>query len=369
MSEHYIGLISGTSMDGIDAALVEFRPDSCRIIDARATAYDAVLRQRLEVARNSPDEVTLDEFGTLNRDIGIAFARAALGLLQANELEPESVSALGSHGQTLRHRTDLSSPFTLQIGDPNTIAALTGVTTVADFRSRDIALGGEGAPLAPAFHDWLLRDRSANLAVVNLGGFANVTLLGAQGSVAGFDTGPANCLLDCWARTECGLPCDKDGQLAATGIVNEVLLHLLLSDPYFRKSPPKSTGFEYFNLDWLEKNAAGHLESMSINDTLATLTELSARSVAAALARFGRNLKAVYLCGGGVHNPILCRHIKKALGETSVQTTRAIDIDPDWVEAALFAWLARERLANRPGNLPSVTGASEQAVLGAIYAK
>lgn len=367
--ELYLGQISGTSMDGIDTALVEFRSGAWRLIDANARAYDNTLKKRLEVAKTDPGDITLDEFGMLDRDVGAAFAAAALALLEANDTEPSAVRALGSHGQTLRHRTDVEPPFSLQIGDANTIAATTGITTVADFRRRDIALGGEGAPLAPAFHDWVLRERTTNLAVVNLGGIANVTVLGSNGSVTGFDTGPANCLLDGWVRAELGGSFDDGGQLAAAGTVNEVLLRSLLDDPYFRKPPPKSTGFEYFNLDWLQKKAAGHLDTMSTNDTLATLTELSARSVAAALKRYAPNVSAVYLCGGGVHNPLLGRLIKKSLGDTSVQTTRAIDLEPDWVEAALFAWLARECLAGRPGNVPAVTGASDAAVLGAIYSR
>lgn len=362
----YLGLISGTSADAIDAALVAFEP-SPRVVAARAFDYPQAVRSAvLDLSRGSAT-TSLEALGELDVRVGLAFADAANALVREAGLSRGAVAAIGSHGQTVRHRPRSDPPFTLQIGDPATIAERTGITTVADFRRRDVAAGGEGAPLAPAFHAAVLRGDGEARAVLNLGGIANLTLLPADpaGAVLGFDTGPANCLLDAWTARHLGATRDEGGGRARAGQVDEEALSRWLDYSYFPLPPPKSTGREEFDLDWLE--ARGPLPARP-DDVLATLAEFSARTVAAALRAHAPATRRVIACGGGVHNGFLMERLQAALGTVALETTREHGIDPDFVEAALFAWLARERLAGRPGNLPSVTGACGPRVLGAIHA-
>jgi anhydro-N-acetylmuramic acid kinase len=275
------------------------------------------------------------------------------------------VRAVGSHGQTVRHRPRGTHPFTLQIGDANVIAARTGIAVVADFRRRDVALGGQGAPLLPAFHKAAFGDASEERIVVNIGGVANLTLLPAKGEVRGFDTGPGNVLLDHWSREHLHEPYDAEGSFAAGGRVDEALLTHLLADPYFAAPPPKSTGPEHFNGPWLE-GALGATRRKP-EDVAATLAELTARSIADATKRQAPGVARVFACGGGAHNKHLMARLAALLPGATLASTTSLGIDPDWVEAAGFAWLARETLQRRPGNLPSVTGAAQYSVLGAIY--
>lgn len=362
----FIGLISGTSMDGIDAALVEFGDRRCHILSACGFPYTKSLRDRLLAITRTPGAVSIDELGRLDTEIGQAFRDAALGLLKTSNTAASAIAALGSHGQTIRHRPQGDTPFSWQIGDPNVIAAGTGITTVADFRRRDLAERGEGAPLAPAFHHWLFGG-DASTVVLNLGGIANITILDADtANVTGCDTGPANTLMDAWIRRHRGLEFDDDGAWAASGTADDRLLAELLADPYFALPAPKSTGFEYFNLDWLDDRLAGR--SVDAADVQATLRELTCRSVAAAIRRDAPAVQSVVVCGGGVHNGALLRGLTAELAPARVASIAERGIDPDWVEAVLFAWLARQTLAGRPGNLPSVTGAARPAVLGAVYA-
>ena len=273
--------------------------------------------------------------------------------------------AIGSHGQTLRHEPYSEAPFTLQIGNPGIIAAGTGITTVADFRSADIALGGQGAPLAPAFHEWLLREPGALRAVVNIGGIANVTILPpGDGATTGFDTGPGNTLLDAWCREHRGQSFDESGAWAADGNVDQALLERLLGDPYFSAAPPKSTGFEYFNLGWLD--AAG-VDNIPPVDVQATLAALTARTIGDAIRDAASDRCEVFVCGGGVHNDELMRLLAEELPGCRVQSTGAAGLDPDWVEAVAFAWLAKRRLASETGSLASVTGANRDSILGVIH--
>ncbi|MDH3533179.1 MAG: anhydro-N-acetylmuramic acid kinase, partial [Gammaproteobacteria bacterium] len=273
MSDLFIGLISGTSMDGIDAALVEFGDASVKILQTRAHDYPATLRQELSAAIQNPERCTLDDVGSLDRAVGECFRDAAIALLADAGIAPTAVTAIGSHGQTLRHQPQAARPFSLQIGDPAVIATGTGITTVADFRRADIALGGEGAPLAPAFHEWLFGNVAAPRAVLNIGGIANITVLSAEGATTtGFDTGPGNTLLDAWTRKHRDTPFDTDGGWAASGVVSEDLLTRLLADAYFAAAPPKSTGFEYFNLDWLGQALADAIDPVDVQATLCALT-------------------------------------------------------------------------------------------------
>lgn len=365
----YVGLISGTSMDGIDAALVQFGDHHCQTRATLSAKYPTELRSELLRASRLPAECTIDVIGNLDHRVGLCFRDAALALLKKTGIEASRVAAIGSHGQTLRHRPHADLPFTLQIGDPNIIASGTGITTVADFRRADVALGGEGAPLTPAFHRWLFGRRDVSRVVLNLGGIANVTILPASGTtVTGFDTGPGNTLLDTQARIHLDKAYDDNGAWAATGSVSDGLLDVMLSDDYFGVPPPKSTGFEYFNEDWLHSKfeALGRKAPPAV-DVQATLAELTARTVAAAIREHAPETDEVLVCGGGTHNADLLRRLESCLPDCALRSTASLGLDPDWVEAAAFAWLARRRLEGKPGNIPEVTGASRPAVLGAIY--
>lgn len=365
MNELFMGLMSGTSADGIDAVLLEFRPEP-HLAATHFTPYAESLRERVRrVASGRYAADALDEAGSLDTELGELFAAAALALLERSGVAREKVRAIGSHGQTLRHQPRLAHPFTSQIADPNVIAARTGIAVVADFRRRDVALGGQGAPLLPAFHRAAFGHAAEERVVVNVGGIANVTLLPSKGEVRGFDTGPGNVLMDLVAREELGEPHDADGRVAAKGKVDDKLLAALLQDGYFTRRPPKSTGPEHFNKAWLEAGLAGR--KLRTEDLLATLAELTARSIAEAIHAEGPEARQVYVCGGGVHNAHLMARLAAQLPEAKVGSTAALGIHPDWVEAAGFAWLARETLAGRPGNLPSVTGAGKYTILGAIY--
>ena len=365
----YIGLMSGTSMDGIDAALVDFGGHECELRATLSVQYPQELQLALLQASRTPAECTVDVIGNLDRWIGECFRDAALALLSESEVSADDVAAIGSHGQTLRHQPHAARPFTLQIGDPNVIATGTGMTTVADFRRADVALGGEGAPLTPAFHRWLFADPASNRAILNIGGIANVTLLlTASPTVTGFDTGPGNTLLDSMARQELDKAYDEGGAWAAGGIVSEELLRVMLAEKYFALPPPKSTGFEYFNTDWLNSriSSLGNTAPTAV-DIQATLAELSARTIATAIFENAPAIDEVLICGGGVHNTDLVQRLSTCLAGIAVETTQACGLHPDWVEAAAFAWLARRRLEGKTGNLPEVTGASRRAVLGAVY--
>jgi anhydro-N-acetylmuramic acid kinase len=364
MTERYIGLMSGTSVDGIDAVVAEFGETSLDLIAARSHPYPPRLQADLHRAISNPGSLGTDEFGDLHIRVGEAFRDAANVLLAAAAMVPADIRAIGSHGQTLRHRPDAAHRFTLQIGDAATIASGTGIDTVADFRSIDMALGGQGAPLVPPFHAWLMRSTTEDRVVLNIGGIANITILPATGDITGFDTGPGNTLLDAWARTSLGVPFDERGAWAAGGTMHSAFVDNALADPWFHRPPPKSTGFEYFNLEWLEKKRPAGLAGA---DVQASLAEVSARSIAAAIQRWAPATSRVFACGGGVRNIDLMRRLAAMLPDVQVGTTSDAGLDPAWVEATAFAWLARQCVRGMPGNLPSVTGARRHAILGAVY--
>lgn len=365
MTDYYIGLISGTSMDGIDAVLASFSDGSVSLHARHAHAYPDELRSLLQTAVEEPADCGLDQLGELDRWTGECFRDAALALLKKSGKDKTDVAAIGSHGQTLRHQPNAAHAFSLQIGDAATIATGTGIVTVADFRRADIAAGGQGAPLTPAFHAWLFRSHEAPSVVLNIGGIANVTMLPVTDApVIGFDTGPGNILLDAWISAQLGRPYDDDGQWSASGTVVDRLLIDIAADDYFGLAPPKSTGFEYFNLDWLRRF---DIDNHDPADVQATLCELSAVTISAAIRDNAPSTGNVYICGGGVHNADLVQRIRRNLPETSVSTTQAVGLDPDWVEAAAFAWLAMRTMSRQSGNLPSVTGASRKVALGAIH--
>jgi len=362
----FIGLISGTSADGIDAALVQF-PDEgrCHFIHGLTCAWDASLRRVLLELGQGAQAVDLDSLGQLDVQVGRAFADCAKRLLQESNVKATHVKAIGSHGQTIRHRPAASFPFTWQIGDPNHIAERTGITTVADFRRRDMAAGGQGAPLMPAFHHWLLNHCAEDGAVLNLGGIANLTLLAGDGRVCGFDTGPANALLDTWCQQQQGQCFDAQGAWAASGQIHEPLLTSLLDDPWFALPPPKSTGREYFHLDWVRSRF--NIDHLPPADVQATLLELSAVTISQALQADLPHVQRALLCGGGVHNRYLIQRLRTHLPTIGWVSSLEMGIDPDYMEAMGFAWLARQSLLGLPGNAPSVTGAKGARILGAIY--
>ena len=362
----YLGLISGTSTDSIDAALVSFAHGMPQLLAAHAHPWPPALRKQVLALAQGETALDLDAFGRLDVALGHCFAEAAQQLLEISGHHADAVRAIGSHGQTLRHRPEGEHPFTLQLGDPSVIAERCGIDVVADFRRADVAAGGQGAPLLPAVHAMLLGRPGHTRVVLNLGGIANITVLDAAGRVLGFDTGPANGLLDAWCLRHRGEAFDRDGAFAASGRVDAALLDALLGDPYFALPPPKSTGREYFHLDWLAAHpqlaAAAHPA-----DVQATLLELTARSVSRAILQYAPDVEDVLVCGGGVHNARLMQRLTELLAPRTLCSTQRHGIDPDFLEATAFAWLARQRLLGLPGNLPTVTGARGPRVLGAVY--
>ena len=363
---HYIGLMSGTSVDGIDAALVSIPLDGrLTLLATHQHPFPAAQRDAIQ-ALMQPGPNELEREGELDVQLGRLFAEATHALLARSGVSASSIRAIGSHGQTIRHRPHAAYPFTRQIGNPSVVAENTGITTVADFRARDLAAGGEGAPLVPAFHQWLFRKPGVNRAIVNIGGIANITWLPATESsaVLGFDTGPGNTLLDQWIARHRDESYDRDGAWAASGRVQNDLLARLMADDYFAKAPPKSTGREYFNLAWLEQQL---VDKRAPENIQATLTELTATSIAQGLKSLPERIDETYICGGGHHNHLLLARLRALLPGMPVATTGSLGLEPDWVEAAAFAWLAHQTLAGKPGNLPSVTGARHPALLGGIY--
>ncbi|WP_223807279.1 anhydro-N-acetylmuramic acid kinase [Montanilutibacter psychrotolerans] len=375
----FVGLISGTSADGIDAALVRFNDGDatdtrCELLLGRTYPWQDTLRRRLVELGQGADARSLEELATLDVQVAEAFAAATAQLLDEADVAPSAVRAIGSHGQTVRHRPDGANldgrhPFSWQIGDGGVIAERSGIATVADFRRRDVAAGGHGAPLVPAFHAALLQAPDEDRAVLNLGGIANYTLLPALasqhgGAVRGFDTGPANALMDAWCERHSGQPYDADGAFAASGEVDAALLARLLAEPWFALPPPKSTGREQFHLDWLQSRLTGN---ESARDVQATLLELTAVTVADALRAQQPATRRVIACGGGVRNSRVLAAIAAKLQGMALESTAQYGLDPDFVEAMAFAWLARQTVAGLPGNVPSVTGARGPRVLGVVH--
>jgi anhydro-N-acetylmuramic acid kinase len=360
--ELFVGVLSGTSVDAVDAALVRFTPRP-ELVATHTLPYPPELRAEL-LALAVPGENEIDRLGSADVAVGRHFARAVRALLVRAGVAAREVSAVGSHGQTVRHRPRQALPFTLQIGDPNVIAVETGVPVVGDFRRKDVALGGQGAPLVPAFHEAIFRQAGVARAVVNIGGIANVTLLPADASapVRGFDTGPGNTLLDAWCRRHRGEAMDRDGGFAASGRVRAELLERLLADEFFAQPAPKSTGPEYFSPAWLEGRAAGFPPA----DVQATLVALTAQSIADAV-RTTLGAADVFACGGGARNPVLMQALRERCDGCRVETTAALGVDPGWVEAMAFAWLARQRVRGESGNCVAVTGARRSAILGGLW--
>lgn len=363
----YVGLMSGTSMDGIDAILMDIAADAMTVRAAVQRAWPTALVERLRRAVSAPDQVGLDELGMLDTAVGRELTAAARAVLEHAGVDARQVRAIGTHGQTIRHRPDGALPFTLQLGDPNLLAEGLGIDVVADFRRRDIAAGGQGAPLAPAFHAAAFGSTAEARAIVNVGGIANITLLGRNGSVHGFDAGPGNCLMDAWSRTRAGQPFDRDGAWAATGTSNAPLLAHWLAEPYFSRPAPKSTGRELFSDAWLARGVEG--TALAPADVQATLLELTVTAITDAVRNSSAHLAVarVVVCGGGAFNGRLMHRLAASLGGMPVHTSSTFGIAPDHVEGAAFAWLAHRHVIGLAGNCPSVTGAQHAVPLGALY--
>jgi len=365
MSETFIGIMSGTSLDGVDCVAVDFSYRPPRILAWSFHPYTDDLRNRLLELMHPDWQGGLDEMGHIDAELGRTYAEAVLALLEEHHLPANDIMAIGCHGQTVRHAPEQNPAFSIQLGDPNRIAELTGITVVADFRRRDIAAGGQGAPLVPAFHQDIFYSPTENRVILNIGGIANITRLVNNQPVTGFDTGPGNILMDLWIQEHRGGDYDKNGDWAASGQVRQDLLQALLEDPYFHQSPPKSTGREYFNLDWMDLQLQDPM--ITETDIQATLAELTAASIAMAIREHAHECAGLYVCGGGAFNSHLMQRLDVQLPELSIQTTEPLGIPPDQVEAIAFAWLARQTLRGNPGNLPGVTGAKHLVILGGIY--
>ena len=376
----YVGAMSGTSVDGLDLALVDIRrlkgTLQIKVIDAKTVAIPSTLREDL-LKLGQPTDDNFDQLGACDNLLGLFIGESISFYLATLGVHAQDVAAIGRHGQTVRHRPPgtQATPFTLQIGDPNNIAEVTGITTVADFRRRDVAAGGHGAPLTPAFHKILFGNLNANIAVLNIGGISNITLLGTE-RLVGFDTGPGNGLMDQWCNIHQGAPYDNEGAWAASGQVSDSLLESFLSDPYFALTAPKSTGREYFNLIWLERQLGlfGQVasEPPHVKDVQATLAELTVQSIADCIEQNSNDISALAVCGGGRLNNYLMQRLAVRCGfdetrKINVQPTEYWGVDGDSLEAAAFAWLAYQRVSNLPGNIPSVTGAKGERILGAVY--
>jgi anhydro-N-acetylmuramic acid kinase len=362
----YVGLMSGTSMDGIDAVLVDFEASASTHVADTHVPFDAALRDEL-LALNASGADELHRAAKAANALADAQAAAVQQVLANAGVEAASVRAVGSHGQTVRHRPDAG--YTLQINNGARLAEHCGIDVVCDFRSRDVAAGGQGAPLVPAFHAERFAAAGEARAVLNLGGIANLTLLGADGSVGGFDTGPASALLDGWCMRHRGQAFDDGGRWSASGAVIHPLLSAMLAEPFLRLPPPKSTGRDLFNPAWLEAHLQRASPMAAAADVQATLAELTARSVAEALLRHAPATRRLLVCGGGALNDDLMRRLARLLPGVPVESTAAHGIAPTHVEATAFAWLARAFVERRPGNRTDVTGARGPRVLGALYPK
>ncbi len=355
--------MSGTSLDGIDAVLADFSSSPPSLPHTFYLPYNADLRSRLlDLHLSGNDE--LHRASMLGNELARYYAEAITSLLNESGVQPQNVIAIGCHGQTVRHCPQPGKGYTIQLGNAALLAELTGITVVADFRSRDIAAGGQGAPLVPRFHQVLFGDTCIHRGIVNIGGISNLTSLAPNGEVAGFDCGPGNLLLDAWCLRHIGTAYDESGAWARSGKVIPALLEKLLAFPFFSLPPPKSTGRETFNLVWLESCLSGDEKPM---DVQATLLQLTVAAIARSVLAYFPDSAEIYLCGGGARNTELVARLQAALPGKKVVLTDALGVDADWLEAFAFAWLAQQTILGMPGNLPAVTGAQGSRILGAIY--
>lgn len=363
---YYIGVMSGTSLDGVDIALLDFAKNPPKMTACDFFPMPEELRADISALLKT-GETNLQKLGEIDHRLGLLYAETINAFLTKNQLKAEDIQAIGCHGQTVWHSPDSAYPFTTQIGDMNLVAEQTGITTIADFRRKDMAVGGQGAPLVPAFHQAIFSDSNRLTVVLNIGGISNISVLKPNSPTIGYDIGPGNTLMDSWIEQHQGKRYDRNGEWARTGKINLELLSALLDEPFFAKVPPKSTGRELFNLAWLAKKQQ-NLTACQPQDVQRTLAEFTAQSIANELSRFERELPCLLLvCGGGARNPLLMERISALLPDWEVTTTTEFGLDIDYVEAAAFAWLAYQRIHNLPSNMPSVTGAKKAVSLGVIY--
>lgn len=362
----FVGIMSGTSMDAVDTVLVAFGDTSPQITAAASTAWPNDLRERLQTFAIG-GSINATAFAVLDAEVGEFLATAVNRMLQSHAVDHAHISAIGCHGQTVAHAPDARPRATLQMGDANVIAERTGITTINDFRRRDMAAGGQGAPLAPAFHQAMLHSAHEERVVLNLGGIANVTFLPADEDFLafGFDTGPANCLMDLWVQRHLGRPYDEDGAWAASSRPDPELLRQLLADPFFALQPPKSTGTQHFSASWLDQKLAA-VPKLPVERVQATLMALTSQTIADAIRRHAPDNQRVLVCGGGAHNGALLQSLTEMLG-LPVESTAGYGVNPGWMEAMAFAWLAQRTLSGQSGNLPAVTGALGPRILGAVH--
>lgn len=366
----YIGIMSGTSLDGIDVCLVDVQAKRFEVLATHFLAYPASIKSAL-LTLHTPSHNELEETQLVANQLAKLYAEAVNALLENQRLKPSQVIAVGCHGQTIRHKPIINDDvgFTLQIGNAALLAELTQITVVSDFRSRDIAAGGQGAPLVPAFHQAIFSHPNQSRAIINIGGIANITYLpkssDQQTPVLGFDSGPGNMLIDAWTKLHLHQDFDANGAWARTGKLNDALLQQMLSDHYLAAPPPKSTGRDLFNDDWLKHQLSK--SNLPQQDVARTLTTFTANTIAEALIKFCPHVDEVYLCGGGARNSLLVSELRHNLPNILIEPTDALGVGVDWVEAAAFAWLAHQTIVHQPGNLPAVTGAKGLRILGAIY--
>ena len=363
----YIGLMSGTSLDGIDAALVRFENKQVTVLETVCSPLSSNLKDEIKSLIN-PSENEINRLTSLDVQLGQHFSEVAQQLINKANIKKEDVVAIGSHGQTIRHLPAAKHPSTLQVGDPNIIAEITGITTIADFRRRDMAAGGQGAPLVPAFHEQIFRAPKKNRVILNLGGIANITILPADKNmpVTGFDTGPANTLINHWIQQQQNKSYDDGGKWALSGQVNESFIEQLLNDDYFKLAPPKSTGTEYFNAAWLTKKLS-EFPFLAAEDVQASLTTFTAITINDAINSHSYKVDELIICGGGVHNDFLLQQLTQGLPNVEINSSAKYGLDPDYIEATAFAWLAKQTMEHKTGNLPEVTGAKRKVILGGIF--
>ena len=358
--------MSGTSLDGVDIAIMDGTAVKPDVLFCQTLPYPKNLAQRIRHLTHAT-HVTLEQLGQLDVEIAQFYAQVVNQSLSTVSLTADHIIAIGCHGQTIRHSPTAAPPYTLQIGDPNTLCTSTNITTVADFRRRDMALGGQGAPLAPAFHQSVFRTSDCDRVIINIGGIANITHLPANPNqpVTGFDTGPGNTLLDYWIHQNLAKPYDNKGRWAASGhAIDDLLQTMLTNETYFSQPPPKSTGTEYFSPEWLQAFSPEHYQA---GDVQATLLELSAWTIAQSISQAEIMSDECYVCGGGVHNLSLMQRLQTLLPDCAVHSTAKLGVNPDYVEAIAFAWLAKQTINKQTGNLPSVTHASTTAILGGVF--